>query len=71
MTPAANVTLANPSGARATIAVGRVGAVAASSAKTPNPAAATISRRSLTRPRAPVVSAPATEPTAIATASAV
>ena len=71
LTPAAKVTVAKPSGTRATRATGSVGAMAARRAKTPKPSAAPTSSRSLTRPRAPVASAPATDPIAIATASAV
>ncbi len=69
--PAAKVTLTAPNGTNTASASGSDGAAAASSAQTPNAAAAPTSSRSLIRPRAPVVSAPATDPTAIATASAV
>ena len=69
--PAAKVTLTAPSGTSAAIAIGSVGAAAATSEVIPNAAEAPISSRSLTAPRAPVTSAPMTEPTAIATASAV
>lgn len=65
------MTEASPSGTRAAIASGSEGAAAASSAKAPNPAAAATIVRSLTRPRAPVASAPITEPIAIAMARAV
>ena len=65
------MTLESPSGTRAAIAQPRDGAAAASNAEVPNPIEATTRIRSLTRPRAPVASAPTTEPTAIETASAV
>ena len=65
------MTLTKPSGTSAASASGRLGAAAASRAKRPKPAAEPAISFSVTRPRAPVVSAPATEPTAIATASAV
>ena len=69
--PAAKVTLAAPSGIRAAISRGSDGATAASSATTPKPNAAAISRRGPTLPRAPAIERPATEPAPIATASAV
>lgn len=69
--PAAKVTVEAPSGTSAASAKGRLGATAATSANRPKLAAAPTSSRSLTFPRAPVVSAPVMEPTAIATASAV
>ena len=69
--PAAKVTLTAPSGTSAIISSGSVGAAAASRAKSPKATAEPAIRRSLTRPRAPVARAPATEPIAIATASAV
>lgn len=65
------MTLESPSGTSAAIAQPSDGAAAASSAEAPKPIEATTSSRSLTRPRAPVASAPTTEPTAIETASAV
>jgi hypothetical protein len=71
LTPAANVTLANPSGASATISSARLGARAAARELAPKPIAAPTSRRSLMRPRAPVASAPEIEPTAMAIARAV
>ncbi len=69
MTPAANVTLAAPTGTRAIASRVSVGANAASPLKTPNAVAATTSSRGETLPRAPATSAPATEPTAIAVTS--
>src|SRR3954469_10149264 len=69
-TPAANVTLAAPSGTRAASSSGKLGATAASSMMAPNEQAATVRMRGLTRPRAPEASAPATEPTPIAAVSA-
>ncbi len=71
LTPAANITLAPPSGISIATATGSVGVEAAKSAKSPKERAEPTMRRSLTAPRAPVARAPATEPTAIATASAV
>ncbi len=69
--PAAKVTLAKPSGARAIISSSSVGAAAATKALAPKASAAPTSSRSLTRPRAPVASDPQIEPTAIAIASSV
>ena len=71
MTPAAKLTLTAPSGTKAASATGSDGAAAASSAQAPNAAQAETSWRSLTRPRAPVASAPRIDPAAIAIANAV
>lgn len=71
LTPAAKLTLTAPSGTSAAIASASDGAAAASSAQVPNAAQEATSWRSLTRPRAPVASAPRIEPSAIAIASAV
>jgi hypothetical protein len=68
-TPAANVTLAAPSGTSATACHVSVGAMAASSSAPPNSAALSTISRGLTRPRAPVASAPSTEPTPITAVS--
>ena len=68
-TPAANVTDAAPSGIRAAICSGKVGAIAASSIEVPNSVEETTSSRGDTRPRAPAASAPATEPTPMAAVS--
>ena len=69
-TPAANVTLAAPSGTSAAICSSSVGAAAASSIATPKARHEATSSRGDTRPRAPAASAPATEPTPIAAVSA-
>ena len=71
LTAAAKVTLTAPRGTSASSSSSSVGAAEATSAATPNSAAEPIMMRSLTLPRAPVASAPPTEPIAIATASAV
>lgn len=68
-TPAAKVTLAAPSGTRATACSAMLGAAAAASSDSPKSAAATTSSRGETVPRAPEASAPATEPTPIALVS--
>src|SRR5215217_4807716 len=58
-----------PSGIRAAICNGRVGATAAASISTPKAKAAQTSSLELTRPRAPAASAPSTEPMPIAVVS--
>jgi hypothetical protein len=68
-TPAANVTLAAPSGARISACVSSVGASAASSSAIPNRAADPANRPGVTRLRAPEASAPQTEPMPIAVVS--
>jgi hypothetical protein len=69
LTPAANVTLAAPSGMSRIACIVMVWAAAAASSAAPKTAAATTSSRGLTRPRAPATSAPRTEPTPIALVS--
>ena len=69
-TPAANVTLAAPTSARAATVSGSVGAAAASAVARPKAALAPTSSAGDTRPRAPAVSAPAIDPAAIDTTSA-
>jgi len=68
-TPAANVTLAAPTGARISAWTRRVGAAAAPSSAAPNSSAEPASSRGVTRLRAPAASAPMTEPTPIAVVS--
>jgi hypothetical protein len=63
--PAANVTLAAPSGASTTSWSGSTGAAAASRVSAPKLAAARTSVREVTVPRAPAASAPITDPTAM------
>jgi hypothetical protein len=69
LTPAANVTLAAPSGARIRACSRSVGASAASSSAMPNSAAEPASSPGVTRLRAPDASAPHTEPMPIAVVS--
>lgn len=71
LTPAANITLAAPRGTSKAAATGSVGAAAATLATPPNANAAPVSIPGPIRERAPVTSAPATDPIPIATASAV
>jgi hypothetical protein len=68
-TPAANVTLAAPSGARNSAWRSSVGAAAAASSPAPNSSADPASSRGVTRLRAPAASAPQTEPMPIAVVS--
>jgi hypothetical protein len=68
-TPAANVTLAAPSGARTSACASSVGAAAAASSAAPNSSAEPASSRGVTRLRAPAASAPQTEPMPIAVVS--
>ena len=71
MIEAAKLTVKAPSGTSIAIASGRLGAAAASRARAPKPVAANSMKRRVIRSRAPVTSAPITEPSPIATASAV
>lgn len=66
LTPAANVTVAMPSGTSATTCQESVGASAASSCAAPNSAADPTSRPGPVRLRAPAASAPRTEPAPMA-----
>jgi len=68
-TPAANVTLAAPSGARISACMSSVGASAAPSSAAPNSSAEPASSAGVTRLRAPAASAPQTEPIPIAVVS--
>jgi hypothetical protein len=67
--PAAKVTLAAPRGTRAASSRGSTGAAAASRVSTPKAVAARTSVRGETCPRAPTISAPITDPTAIVVVS--
>lgn len=69
LTPVAKVTLAAPRATSTATWTASVGAAAAASSATPNRVAATTSRRGDTRPRAPLSSAPATDPAPIALVS--
>jgi len=68
-TPAANMTLAAPSGTRMSSCTHFVGATAARIWAAPNSAADDTSSRPLTLPRKPEISAPAIAPTPIAAMS--
>jgi hypothetical protein len=67
--PAEKVTVIAPRGTSASTCSGSDGAAAASNSRAPKPAAAPTRIFGETRPRAPLASAPATDPTAIAAVS--
>jgi hypothetical protein len=69
LTPAANETLAAPSGARMSAWAMRLGAAAASSSAKPNTSAEPASSAGVIRLRAPAASAPQTDPMPIAVVS--
>ena len=69
-TPAANVTLAAPSGTSSAICAARTGAPAAARVSAPKASEAPASSAGVTRPRAPAARAPSTEPMPMALVSA-